>query len=38
MTLASPSPSEPLLLYVAASPHVVNAILMKEKQEEDQKK
>jgi len=32
-TLASPQPSEPLLLYVATSPHVVSAVLVREKQE-----
>ena len=37
-TLASPQPREPLLLYVVASPHAVNAVLVREKQEEHQKK
>ena len=37
-TLASPQPSEPLLLYVVASPHAVSAVLVKENQEEHQKK
>ena len=37
-TLASPQPSKPLLLYVAASPHAVSAVLVKENQEEHQKK
>jgi hypothetical protein len=27
-TLASPQPGEPLLLYVVASPHTVNAVLI----------
>jgi hypothetical protein len=37
-TIASPQPKEPLLLYVAASPHVVNAVLVTEKQEEHVKR
>ena len=37
-TLASPQHSEPLLLYVAASSHAVSAVLVKENQEEHQKK
>ena len=37
-TLASPQPDEPLLLYVVASPHDVSAVLVKENQEEHQKK
>lgn len=32
-TLASPAPKEPLLIYVAASPHAVSAVLIKEQQE-----
>jgi hypothetical protein len=36
-TLASPQPGEPLL-YVAALPHAVSAVLVREKQEEHQKK
>jgi hypothetical protein len=27
-TLASPQPSEPLLLYVVASPHTINTVLI----------
>ena len=38
ITLASPQPGEPLLLYVAASPHAVSVVLVKENQEEHQKK
>jgi len=37
-TLASPQPGEPLLLYVAASPHAVSVVLIKQNQEEHQKK
>lgn len=37
-TLASPEPDEPLLLYVAASPHAVNAVLVKETLDEHQKR
>lgn len=37
-TLASPSPSKPLLLYVAASLHAESAVLVKERQTEHQKK
>ena len=37
-TLDSPEPGEPLLLYVAASPHTVSVVLVREKQEEHQKK
>ena len=37
-TLANPQPSEPLLLYVAASPHATSAVLVKENQEDHQKK
>ena len=37
-TLASPQPNKPLLLYVAALPHAVSAVLVKENQEEHQKK
>ena len=36
-TLVSPQPGEPLL-YVVASPHTVSAVLVREKQEEHQKK
>jgi hypothetical protein len=35
-TLAAPEPGEGLLLYVAASPHVVSAVLVKETQEAHQ--
>ena len=38
ITLASPQPGEPLLLYVVASPHAVSVVLVKENQEEHQKK
>ena len=37
-TLVSPQPGEPLLLYVAASPHAICVVLVREKQEEHQKK
>ena len=37
-TLASPQPGEPLLLHVAGSPHAVSVVLVREKQEEHQKK
>ena len=37
-TLTSPKPSEPLLLHVAASPHAICVVLVREKQEEHQKK
>jgi hypothetical protein len=37
-TLASAQPGEPLLQYVAASPHAISALLVKENQEEHQKK
>ena len=37
-TLANPQPGEPLLLYVAASPHAISAVLVREKQEEHQTK
>ena len=37
-TLASPQPNELLLLYVTALPHAVSAVLVKENQEEHQKK
>lgn len=32
-TLASPAPKEPLLLYIAASPHAVSTVLVREQQE-----
>ena len=35
---ASPQPDEPLLLYVTASPHAISAVLVKQNQEEHQKK
>jgi hypothetical protein len=37
-TLVSPQSEEPLLLYVVASPHAVSAVLVREQQEEHQKK
>jgi len=37
-TLTSPQPDEPLLLYVVALPHAISAVLVREKQEEHQKK
>jgi hypothetical protein len=37
-TLASPPSGEPLLLYVAASPHAISTVLVREQQEEHQKK
>jgi hypothetical protein len=37
-TLASPHLGEPLLLYVVASPHAVSATLVREREDEHQKK
>jgi hypothetical protein len=37
-TLASPQSREPLLLYVTTSPHAVSVVLVREQQEEHQKK
>jgi len=37
-TLASPQLGEPLLRYVAASPHAVSAVLVREKEDENRKK
>ena len=37
-TLTSPQPDEPLLVYVAASIDAVSVVLVKENQEEHQKK
>ena len=37
-TLDSPEPGEPLLLYVAALPHAISVVLVREKEDEHQKK
>jgi hypothetical protein len=37
-TLTSPQPKEPLLLYLATSPHAVSVVLVTKKQEEQAKR